>query len=149
MQEKGYIPKEETKKLFALFGTSKDGPGHFCFVISRIACEGSEPGAQAKVDDSKSSPDRCKEILLKVLSDEREKLEKQLEFIEIIESLKINSRMASLALPSSDSIDKILRCETTIERQLYRAINQLERLQRQRKGDSVPPPVNIEVNRGN
>jgi len=43
------------------------------------------------------------------------------------------------------SIDRILRYETMINRQLYQAINQLERLQRQRKGENVPPPLNLQV----
>ncbi len=43
------------------------------------------------------------------------------------------------------SIDRILRYETTINSQLYQAINQLERLQRQRKGELVPPPLNLQV----
>ena len=38
-----------------------------------------------------------------------------------------------------------LRYETTINRQLYQAINQLERLQRSRAGEHVPAPVNIQV----
>lgn len=42
-------------------------------------------------------------------------------------------------------MDTFLRYETTIERQLYRAIDQLERLQRQRAGDYVPPPVKVGV----
>jgi hypothetical protein len=32
-----------------------------------------------------------------------------------------------------------------INRQLYQAINQLERLQRQRKGENVPPPLDLQV----
>ena len=43
------------------------------------------------------------------------------------------------------SIDRILRYETTINRQLYQAVNQLERLQRLRKGDNVPAPLNVQV----
>jgi hypothetical protein len=43
------------------------------------------------------------------------------------------------------SIDRILRYETMINRQLYQAINQLERLQRLRKGENVPPPLNLQV----
>ena len=37
-------------------------------------------------------------------------------------------------------IDRILRYQTTINRQLYQAMNQLERLQRLRKGDNVHAP---------
>ena len=38
-----------------------------------------------------------------------------------------------------------MRYETTLERQLYRAMNQLERVQRRRQGDVVPPPLTMEV----
>jgi hypothetical protein len=42
-------------------------------------------------------------------------------------------------------IDRILRYRTTINRQFYQAMNQLERLQRLRKGDHVPAPVNLQI----
>ena len=43
-------------------------------------------------------------------------------------------------------MDNFLRYETAIERQLYKAINQLERLQRMRAGDHVPAPIQVDVN---
>jgi hypothetical protein len=46
---------------------------------------------------------------------------------------------------ANTSIDRILRYQTTINRQLFQAISQLERLQRLRKGDNVPAPVNVQV----
>jgi hypothetical protein len=39
------------------------------------------------------------------------------------------------ALPDENAMDKILRYETTIERQLYKAIHELERLQQRRLGE--------------
>ena len=48
-------------------------------------------------------------------------------------------------IPSKDELDRLLRYEGAIERQLYKALNQLERLQRLRAGDSVPPPVKVDV----
>ncbi len=48
-------------------------------------------------------------------------------------------------IPSKEELDRLLRYEGTIERQLYKAMNQLERLQRLRAGDSVPPPVEVDV----
>lgn len=38
------------------------------------------------------------------------------------------ARQAAAALPSPEVLDKIMRCVTKLERQLYRAMNQLERL---------------------
>jgi len=48
-------------------------------------------------------------------------------------------------LPSVEVLEKILRYETKLERQLYRALGQLERLQRMRRGEAVPPPLTLEV----
>ena len=47
---------------------------------------------------------------------------------------------------SRDSHDP-LRC-AHLDRQLYRAMDQLERLLRQRRGEAVPPPLNINLGRG-
>lgn len=55
------------------------------------------------------------------------------------------SRQAAAALPSLDTLEKIMRYETKLERQLYRAMAQLERLQRIRQGEAVPPPVSVAV----
>jgi hypothetical protein len=54
----------------------------------------------------------------------------------------------SFCLPEVDTTDKLLRYEAHLERQLYRAMDQLERLQRQRRGENVPPPLNINLGRG-
>ena len=58
-----------------------------------------------------------------------------------------DARQAAEVLPSPEALDKILRYEGTMERQLYRAMNQLERLQRRRNGESVPPPITMDVSR--
>jgi len=49
------------------------------------------------------------------------------------------------SIPSKHELDRLLRYEGAIERQLYKAMNQLERLQRMRLGDNVPAPVEIDV----
>ncbi|QTN32265.1 hypothetical protein HZ994_07950 [Akkermansiaceae bacterium] len=45
---------------------------------------------------------------------------------------------------SAEVLDKILRYETKLERQLYRAMAQLERVQRIRNGEAVPAPLAIQ-----
>jgi hypothetical protein len=56
----------------------------------------------------------------------------------------LQSEQASRALPTGAVLDKILRYETSVERQLYRALHQLERIQRRGRGEPVPPPVSVE-----
>jgi len=50
-----------------------------------------------------------------------------------------------LHLGSTVVLARLLKYEGAIERQFYKAIDQLERLQRLRKGDAVPAPVNINL----
>ena len=51
------------------------------------------------------------------------------------------------AIPSREVVDKILRYETTIERSLQRAQDRLERLQRRRAGESLPPALSVHLTR--
>ncbi len=63
------------------------------------------------------------------------------------EELTADAEARSFSLPA-DATDKILRYESHLDRQLYRAMDQLERLQRRRKGENVPP-LNINLGRRN
>ncbi len=46
---------------------------------------------------------------------------------------------------TSNSTEKILRYETTIERQIYKALHELIRLQMARQGHKPPAPVAIDL----
>jgi len=51
------------------------------------------------------------------------------------------------AIPSGDALDKILRYEAAVNRDLGRALDRLERLQRRRAGEMMPPPVSVRLTR--
>jgi len=79
-------------------------------------------------------------------------MDKQLNGLNTVRLLHAEDRefaeeaqQAAAVLPSAEVLDKILRYETKLERQIFRAMNQLERLQRRRRGESVPAPVSVEV----
>lgn len=63
---------------------------------------------------------------------------------EAEESQWLEYERACRTLPAGGVVDKILRYETSVERQLYRALHQLERIQRRSRGEAVAPPVSIE-----
>ena len=72
------------------------------------------------------------------------------ELIDTKKSLEVEAKFLRSNLPSDkEAVANILRYETTIDRQLYRAIHELERLQRRRLGDAVPPPINVHVSNEN
>ena len=146
VEHTGHVSDWGKNRLFRAFGLAEEGLPYWCLLFSTMATEGPE---KAKEDPEHFGdtppPETCKRMILKLIDDEKERLEGMMVYVKEADELELDARVASLALPEKDAGDRILRYETTIERQLYRAMNQLERLQRQRKGESVPPPVNVEV----
>lgn len=69
----------------------------------------------------------------------------QLERCEEEEAAAEEAKQAAAILPSGEVLDKILRYETKLERQMYRAMAQLERVQRMRRGETIPAPLPVEV----
>jgi hypothetical protein len=69
------------------------------------------------------------------------------EYASEREQLAVDAEARSFSLPTPEATDKLLRYEAHLDRQLYRAMDQLERLQRQRRGETVPPPINVNLGR--
>ena len=90
---------------------------------------------------------RCEAGLVKrsFLPDPSSALEDALSHIGGMPNPKREAIKDHLSLPLSADLDRILRYETTIQHHLVYAINQLERLQRARKGEHVPAPVSVQV----
>jgi hypothetical protein len=63
---------------------------------------------------------------------------------EVYDSIR-NMQFDRQAIPNRDALDKLLRYEAAIEKDLNRALNRLERLQSRRKGDPILPPVNVHL----
>jgi CRISPR/Cas system-associated endonuclease Cas1 len=57
--------------------------------------------------------------------------------------LQVVKRLGNI--PPKEDLERLLRYEGAIERQFYKALNQLERLQRARQGDRIPAPVAIDL----
>lgn len=80
-----------------------------------------------------------------------EQIEAQTQAIAQLQKEKETNRLAVQvdkklgSIPDAAGLNRLLRYETAIERQFYKAIDQLERLQRIRAGHLVPAPVNIDV----
>ena len=79
-----------------------------------------------------------------------EKINEHMKEIEGLEKEKKNQLRLQVIkklgnIPSKDELDRLLWYEGAIEPQLYKALNQLERMQRLRAGDSVPPPLEVDL----
>lgn len=63
----------------------------------------------------------------------------------ITEAQKPKPNSASARIPSQETSDRLIRCEAHLSREFDKTLNQLERLQRMRKGQPVLPPIKVEV----
>jgi hypothetical protein len=99
--------------------------------------------------DAVTLREQNKAATLAFLNDKLRKLSWRQSDCEERENKAEEAQQAANVLPSADTLEKILRYETALERQLFRAMNQLERLQRRRLGEDVPAPVTVEVSTRN
>ncbi|MGE5294713.1 MAG: hypothetical protein ACM3VT_07780 [Solirubrobacterales bacterium] len=80
-----------------------------------------------------------------------EEIESQARTIQALQKDREDNKLALQVrkklgcMPDERELNRLLKYEGSIEKQFYRAIDQLERLQRFRAGDNVPAPVNIDV----
>lgn len=64
------------------------------------------------------------------------------------EQAEIARQQDERSIPELSEALRFARYETTLERQLYRALDALERFQRLRGGEAVAPPLRIQVDGG-
>jgi hypothetical protein len=121
----------------------------YSFAIACL-CDGPTKVGVEERPSEKVVPKRTDEeraTFIAFIDDELEKLSVFKEYALIREEQERDAEARSFSLPPTDATDKILRYETQIDRQLYRAMDELERLQRRRRGENVPPPLNVNLGR--
>jgi hypothetical protein len=140
----GYISEQIRKKIVLAF----------CFwdCLFALTCADAGP-SETKVEASPSTDIRDTEAekrhgsVVGYIDDQLERISKFEELATDRENLALDAETRSFSLPPVDATDKLLRYEAHLDRQLYRSMDQLERLQRQRRGETVPPPLNINLGR--
>jgi hypothetical protein len=146
IQEKGSLSSEElVEGLMSTIG--------FCDESLLDACISLMPEKNNETRSELSSPNtdentendelEKKEFAIRLLDHRLEFLKSLLDSATKNYDLLFDAQIRSLALPDERATDKVLRYQTHLDRQLYRAMDQLERLQRRRKGENVPPPLNV------
>jgi len=143
----GCLSEKSLQEMTRYFGDSEDElAGRYAAVNSTATSGENSAGSGESIDPIANSRQGILKILHEeILDEEIENLEEYCGFIRDQELQKLETERARLSLPGAAATEKILRYEVAIERQLYRAMNQLERRQRQRSGEAVPPPINIDV----
>ena len=91
------------------------------------------------------TPERCKEIVLQLIYNELNHINKFKKQLEQIESERTKLEILRQNVPDSQVLDRLLRYESCLERAFDRTLAQLERLQRIRKGQPLPPQLDVKI----
>jgi len=85
---------------------------------------------------------KLREALIAVAADRLRFAEKKVKDLE----RDLDQYRRQKILPDGSELEKVNRYDNAIERSLYRALHELQRLQASRSGDKVSPPAVLDVN---
>jgi hypothetical protein len=105
----------------------------------------------ARVDEEEraregyATPENCKQNVLLLIKSEIVSLKQDQKKRESIKSELAKLDILRQSVPDSRGLDRLLRYETHLSREIDRILNRLERLQRIRKGQPLPPQVDVKI----
>ena len=91
------------------------------------------------------SVEECKKSFLANLAGQKDRLERWEKERASIEASRLKLEAQRRTVPYSPRLDQLIRYSASLERTFERTLNQLERAQRRRLGQPVPPPLNVNV----
>jgi hypothetical protein len=86
-------------------------------------------------------PEACVKLFLSEISKEI----RRLQHYNSMESERMKLEILRRNIPESKRLDRLLKYEASLERSFDRALNQLERMQRLRRGQPVAPRIDVNV----
>jgi hypothetical protein len=92
-----------------------------------------------------SSPEQCKQIILREIGTEIKRIKQDQQNQESMKSEQKKVEILRQNVPDHGVLARLLRYETSLERAFDRTLTQLERLQRMRRGQPLPPQLDIKI----
>ena len=139
------FPKDDDPWLLRkLYGLEHDGAVPFC--LWRIFAFYSKLATEApNGNENPDSLDELKKEAIRLFDEEIETLESQAELLQSVHGEKRAYESTAALIPSQDAMDRFVRYEAHLTREFDRILNQLERVQRMRRGQPAPPTLNVNV----
>ena len=148
----GYLSEWTQKRVFNAFHLWQKALVEICSIVGR---------PETNTEDEQSDDEQSQDEQSDGVRNQKQIQKMAVEFIERglasidiwsaysmkRQALALDAEMRRFSLPPADVTDKLLRYESHLDKQLYRAMDQLERLQRRRRRENVPPPLNINLGR--
>jgi hypothetical protein len=108
--------------------------------------ETSEASDEKRTSEGYANPEECKANILSAIDREIRRLQKYQRRHASVQSQRAELEALRRTIPESVRLDHLLRYQASLERVFDRALSQLERIQRVRKGQSVAPRVEVDIN---
>jgi hypothetical protein len=142
----GFTPEMDKIALTKLYGNyDEENSCQPLFDSYLLWCRAASFSAEECQQRGLLSPEESKESFLEEVREEIKRLRNYEKEQEKIVSSKLALESLCHNVPDTPQLDRLLRYETTLERAIDRTLNQLERYQRMRLGQPVPPPINLNV----
>ena len=134
------------RTLKSIYGYQDGGPEPYgwrqmSLMLSKML---SSAEAERGKKDSEDPPD-VKQIVVDSIRDEIMRLAKLHDDVAKVETWRREHDVAVARIPSQEVSDRLLRYEAHLSREFDRTLSQLERLQRMRLGQSVLPPIKVDI----
>jgi hypothetical protein len=148
LEGRGTVSEETCDHLRFVFENMPYNPGRELRIWFPGCEEEEEDGddeptpAPMTESEKKAAARQHLQMALKDLDRRERKLQKQ-------ERTDLEIARQRLSIPQGLELERIQRYETSIKRDMYRAMDQLERLQRRRRGEPQPPTLNVNVSNDN
>ena len=156
LESEGIVSEDTCLNLEYVFGKEPDSPGN---MLRDWFQEEWPEGDEEEEEDSddkptptadNSEPDknagaRRKAAARRYLKETLKDLDRQERKLHKQERTDLEISRQRLSIPEGDELERLQRYETSIKRGMYRDIDQLERLQRRRRGELSAPTVNVNV----
>jgi hypothetical protein len=139
---RGFCPSLDEEVLAMLFGEAKITESR---VLYSVCTDPSFLPRDEKFKEFHIPPGARKTNFLGYLQYKRDSLKHLGKLIEDFSKQKAKTESISGGVPKAPRLDRLLRCSASLERDFDRTLSQLERLQRIRKGQPVPPTLNVNV----
>jgi hypothetical protein len=139
---RGFKPDEDLRLITRVYGVVNITEQR---IMYNLLCNPGNIVHQKEFKEFDLPPEGRRAKFLDLLQAQIDKIE---HFGKLMKDLsKIRERMESKAacVPEGPRLDRILRYSASLERDFDRTLNQLERLQRMRTGQAVPPTLNLNI----
>lgn len=145
LEKLGFRKKMDPWMLEKLYGFERDNSAPL-FSLPRLYEVCSKLATKPpNGNDTSLSADELKELMLGIFDKEIRRL-RTLNVSQQVTDKKREEYEATAALvPAENVLDRLIRYEAHLSREIDRTFSRLERLQRIRLGQAVPPPLRLEV----